>query len=419
MTNNIDYLKEEFFNTLFEQQVTRYDSTRDGKNMDVSMICNNAALDNHFRKLFQKYKVKHAYADYMNECIFWTYKAIQRFEVKDEGSWEGMIAGTDKPNIGRVINNIKTTVGFEIYKFVNGDAKFTRGEVDGKKGEHITIKMDTASLDTLLNTDGGGSLLDILSEDHALWGNKEEQYSLSYFSQWFEANKNTLLMPTQLKLLADLEMCKKVEGYTSNDVYEVTGVPSFKINTKMKRMAARIERAWAKENPLQYKNRLEMERDRELLIWEELLSLIEDDEDLKFQNLRITNFLMDHYETEKVANLIVDNLQGDDIILFNRIFKNQGLFKMALLGETLYALITKVTERVTVLHSLDCKLTTIQPQATEPTQKTKQYYPCYVYDQEGTLVRTEDWKPYEQSKTNIVYVLPTGVRFALGVNQDR
>jgi hypothetical protein len=411
MIDNTDYLKEEFFNTLFEQQVKRYEGSRDGKTMDVSMVCNNAALDNHFRKLFEKYKIKNSHADYMNECIFWTYKAIQRFEVKDEGSWEGMIAGTDKPNIGRMINNIKTTVGFEIYKFANGDAKFTRGEVDGRKGEHITVKMDTSSLDTLLGDGSGGdSLLDILSEEHSLWSNKEEQYSLSYFSKWFEDNKESLLMPSQLKLLTDLNQCRKIEGYTTNDVYEVTGVPSFKINTKLKRMAARIERSWAKENPLQYKNRLEMERDKELLLWDELLSLVEDEEDLKFQNLRITTFLMDHYETEKVANLIVDNLQGDDIILFNRIYKNQGLFKMALPGEILYSLIAKVIERTNTLHNTDCHLTTTQPQAKAISLPDNRHQPCYVYDQEGTLLRTEDWKPYKQSNTNILYVLPTGVR---------
>ena len=416
MTEQTNYLKEEFFNTIFEQQVNRYPNSIDKKNLEVSLVCINPALANHFAKLFKKYNINHSYGDYLTECTFWTYRAIQRFEIKDDRSWEGIIAGTDKANLGRLINNIKTTVDFEIYKFANQDAKFTMGKVEeeGKDG-HITLKMEVGSLDKL---DGSGvSLLDILSDEHALWSNKEEEYSLSYFSEWFEAHKAEILTASQLKLLEDLKKCRKVEGYTTNDVYEVTGVDSFRINTKLKKMASRVEKVWAKENPLDFKNRLEMQRDKELTIWNEVIALVEDEEDLHFQNLRLTNYFMDHYETEKVANLVVDTLMGEDIILFNRIYKNRGSIQIALPAKALYKLVNAVEKRIAALNQSDCHVGT-EPLKTKktPPAATK-VQPCVVYDFNGMFLRMEDGRPKKQSKSTILYVLPTGVKVPLG-NQE-
>ena len=418
MTNQTDYLKEEFFNTLFEQQVKRYTNSIDKKNLEISVICSNPALTKYFSKLFKKYKINHTYADYMNECIFWTYRAIQRFEVKDEGSWEAMIAGTDKPNIGRVINNIKTTVGFEIYKFANGDAKFTMGKVNNGENGHITLKMEMNSLDSLLEEGSeSGNLLDILSEENSMWSSKEEQYSLSYFAEWFEANKKSILTASQLKLLADLKKCRKIEGYTTDDVYEVTGVESFRINTKLKKMATRVEKAWSKENPLNFKNRLEMQRDKELLIWKEVIALVEDEEDLHSQNLRLTNYFMNNYETEKVANLVVDNLMGEDIILFNRIYKNRGTIQIALPAKVLYKLINAVEGRIATLNKMDCHVGTAPLKTKKTPPVASKVQPCVVYDFNGMFLRMEDGKPEKQSKTTILYVLPNGVQVPLG-NQE-
>ncbi len=418
MTNQTDYLKEEFFNTLFEQQVKRYPNSIDKKNLEISVICSNPALTKYFSKLFKKYKINHTYADYMNECIFWTYRAIQRFEVKDEGSWEAMIAGTDKPNIGRVINNIKTTVGFEIYKFANGDAKFTMGKVNNGENGHITLKMEMNSLDSLLEEGSeSGNLLDILSEENSMWSSKEEQYSLSYFAEWFEANKKSILTASQLKLLADLKKCRKIEGYTTDDVYEVTGVESFRINTKLKKMATRVEKAWSKENPLNFKNRLEMQRGKELLIWKEVMDLVENDEELEFQNLRLTKYFMDNYKSEKVSKMVVNTLMGDDVILFNRVHKNKGSNKKALPAKVLYQLVNAVLDRIEVLENINCKVD-ISPLKTQkkPTPYSKNQS-CFVYDFDGLLLRMEDGKPKKQSKTTILYVLPNGVQVPLG-NQE-
>ena len=415
MTEQTNYLKEEFFNTIFEQQVKRYPNSIDKKNLEVSLICTNPALANHFAKLFKKYNINHSYGDYLTECTFWAYRAIQRFEIKDEGSWEGIIAGTDKANLGRLINNIKTTVDFEIYKFANADAKFTMGkaEPEGESG-HITLKMEVGSLDQLLENDSAGvDLLDILSDEHALWSNKEEEYSLSYFSEWFEAHKAEILTTSQLKLLEDLKMCRKVEGYTTNDVYEVTGVDSFRINTKLKKMAARVEKAWAKENPLDFKNRLEMQRDGELAIWNEVMDLVKDEEDLKFQNLRLTNYFMEHYETEKVANLVVDNLMGEDIILFNRIYKNRGAIQIALPAQVLYKLINAVEGRIATLNKMDCHVGTAPLKTKKTPPAASKIQPCVVYDFNGMFLRMEDGKPEKQSKSTVLYVLPNGVKVPL------
>lgn len=408
--DNTEYLKEEFFNTLFEQQVKRYTNSRDKKNLDVSLICTNPALANHFGKLYKKYDIQHSYADYLTECSFWAYRAIQRFEIKDEGTWEEVIAGTDKANLGRLINNIKTTVDFEIYKFANADAKFTMGKVEeeGKDG-HITLKMEVVSLDQLLDSDDSeASLLDILSDEHALWSNKEEEYSLSYFSEWFEEHKAEILTTSQLKLLEDLRMCRKVEGYTTNDVYEVTGVDSFRINTKLKKMAARVEKVWAKENPRNFKNRLEMQRDKELSIWYEVMGLVEESD-----SLNQTNYFMDLYETEKVANLVVDNLMGEDIITFNRAYKARDSHRIALPAKTLYRLVSAVDERIETLSQMDCQVTT-GPLKTEKTPQVRhEVQPCVVYDTNGMFLRMEDGKPEKQTKTTILYVLPSGVKIPL------
>lgn len=408
-------IRETVFNQLFEKKVKRHTNSTDRALVEVSILVKNEALKSNFDNLYRKYKPKHSYADFINECIVHAWHAIRSFEVRDEGSWEGILEGTDKPNIGRLITYIKLTVRMEIIKFQNEDVKYTRGEVDGVKGQHVSLKFNMNSLDSILVSANGAdsSLVDVIGADSAFWGIEDVEYKTNHFVQWFQENKERFLYSSQIKFLDDLAKAQKVEGYTTNDVYQITGTAGHKVNTKLRRIEATILKHWTKENPNGQKTLLQLEKEEELALWSDFTALL--DEDPADQNRMMSEWLLENFETEKVANMVYDHVTTDESILITRLVNGKNIG--AVNSSILYKVVSKIEDRINQLEGFNTEVVGVYKEENEnlkeyAAKKSKwDKQPTFVYDQSGELVKEI---PYAEvaRKNNIIIIQPNGLHIA-------
>ena len=407
MTNEqLELLKEEVLLTLFEEKV------RTMKNYSqVQIVCKNEVLKMHINRIFKKYNINDSYNDFISEYILHTWKAINKFEIKDSGSWEGIIAGTDTANIGRLIKYIKTTVGFNIYHYVNEGAKFTTAKDEDGNRHHLVIKMDTMSLDATNTDDETGSLMDLLTDENLILS-INEQYEVTYFSKWFHEYKTGILTKSQLKFLDDLNKCKKVEGYTPNDVKEITGVPSNKVNARLARISNRIEKAWQKQKPV-YKNRLEMLVENRIELLNGFIQITDEVEGYG-QNMALTEWIVTHVDNEYVSELLFSNLSSAEGKQINQLYLGKKTGNLP--ATTLYKVYDIVEARIGYLEAFDTRVESIKPVMNEKLiqwKKEKQIRDTQkvtVYSADGSVKELQDFKPERTTKTKVVYVLPSGVQ---------
>lgn len=410
-------MKELYFEELFTQRVKRFPYEIDGKLVDFVIVCNNKSLDMFFNKLYKKYKIKHSYNDFMNECIYWTYFAIQRFHIRDEGSWEGILDGSDKTNIGRLISNIRTTVENEIIRFVNDKVLYTTKRENGVK-KHVRYTVTTTSMDAVFDNGTGelGTLYDIISSKNSYW-EVQEGYELNHFMKWFHENRKRILTKSQNQFLDNLAKAQHLQdGMTPNDIEEVTGVSDRNRSTYIKRIYERTLKAWQKENPMGQKTQLQMAKEAELELWTPLIDLIYTDE-IEGQNKRISDWFVNNMVNETVANLVYDNLEGvEENKAVTDAIVNSGEQKI-IPAPILYKLVAKVEERLDYIQQMD---TTSKPIESNPENKKRNIeyanykkkfieQPCYVYDKDGNLKEIIPYKPFKEKVNTVHEVLPTGV----------
>lgn len=411
---NDTQLKEKFFEGLFEERVIKYKQVTDKKYVDFALQCNNESLSKFFNKLFSKYKGKVTYSDFMNECMYWSNVAIQRFNVRDEGSWEGILYGSDKANIGRLITNIKTTVEYEIINYVNDDTFYTKKKIDGVE-ERVRMKFNICSLDALMYKEDSEAVFDFIGEENG-YLNVKEGYSKSHFIKWFEENKETILTKGQCSLLNKLHLFNSErDSYTENDIKEITGVDSKYIKRKMERINSRVLKAWDKENRSE-KTQLQMYKEEELALWTEFY-LLQDSEPQEMNKL-ISEWLFRNFENERASNMVYDHITAEESIEVTKAYRSGEVIPSKILYKVMSAVETRMDElSVMETHSSPFYM---KPHENSgwTKEKHKEYSKylkgfiksdCNVYNSEGKLIRVEEWKPFKNSKNIIVEVLPTGV----------
>jgi hypothetical protein len=420
-TLNEKQMKDLYFEGLFEQKVVRYKTERDGKFMDVVQQCNNQAIQNFINKLYSKYKIKHSFADYMMECMYHTNVAIQRFNIRDEGTWESIIDGTDKANIGRLISNIKATLEHQIVEFNNFDVKRTTTSENGET-RHVKYKFAFTSLDSvMMDADGNStSLIQTVGNESNFYGEKQG-YQMNEFMTWFHENKERVLTKSQLNLLRNLEKCShQKDGMTENDVEAVTGVPSFKINTYLNRIKERTLKAWNKEKTGEGKSLLEMEKEAEIQLYTPLIDIIYSEETVA-QNKLVSDWIIANIDNEKVSNIVYDNLVGAEAQAVTHAYVNKG--KQTIIpSQVLYKIISKVEERLDYLQQLETtsvkfykkpeemgRWTPEAHKAFDAEQKAWKEQPCYVYNKDGELTGTLPYKKTVKKHQAVYQVTPTGV----------
>lgn len=423
---NEKQMKELYFDGMFEQTIVRYKTEREGKFMDVVYQCNNQAVQNFINRLYNKYKIKHSFADYMMECMYHTNVAIQRFSIRDEGSWEAMIDGTDKANIGRLISSIKTTLEHQIVEFNNFDVKRTTTSENGET-RHVKYKFAFTSLDQIMmDADGNStSIIQTVGDDKNFYQEKQG-YQANEFMTWFQENKERILTKSQIALLNNLAKCShQKDGMTENDVEAVTGVPSFKINTYLGRIKERTLKAWEKEKVGASKSLLEMQKEAEIALYTPLIDLVYS-EDVEDQNKAISKWIVANLDNEKVSNIVYDNLAGEDI---------KGVVTAHVTGKVipskvLYKIIALVEDRLDYLQALETKSVKFYKKESEmgrwtpeahkafdAKQKEWKEQPCMVYNKDGELTGTLPYKKTVKKHQAVYQVTPTGVHALIDTNE--
>ncbi|WP_422406936.1 MULTISPECIES: hypothetical protein [Gammaproteobacteria] len=417
-------LKEVFFNQLFEQRVIKYPTERDGKFIDVVYQCNNESLHNFINKLYSKYKIKHSFTDYMSECMYWTNIAIQRFNIRDDSSWTFIIAGTDRPNIGKLISNIKTTIENEIIKFNNPDTKWTTKR-EGSANRHVAYKYSFTSLDqVLMDTESNTtSLIQTISSDKTYWMNKEG-YMMNEFIKWFLENKEDILLKSQIRFLNNLEKCQhEKDGYTENDIAQVTGVPHRLIGTYLQRIKDRVEKAWSKEKQTG-RSIVQMSIDAEVNMWDELTDIMYcEDENIQAQAQNFTYWIKNHLEEDTVSNIIADGFNSEETQSIVKAFKDNTtipnilLYKFQLLVEDRLHKLTTTDTTATPFYKKQSEMGKYTSQAHKEYNNSLQdfkHQPCHVYDLQGNFKETVPYKTSpNKSKTIFYQVSPAGVHTEL------
>lgn len=399
-------LKLEFFESLFEHNAMRYSTAQDGKYATIEVNCKNDVLRKHMLQLYRKYKGSQmSFDEIQSEYQLWAWKAIERFEIEDGSSWEDILDGLDSKNFNKLIKNIKTTCNHEIYRFCNPDAKFTRGELDGVKGQHITLKIQVESLDAIL-FDEDKNIHDFVTDNDNVFNNFDDEYHVNYFHKWFEENKEDILTKSQLKLLKDLRKAKRVEGYTINDVEKYTGVPSNKINTRLKRISDRIKKRWCLEDHSHIKNRLELERDEKIEMLTEFVLMVEDSSNLETQNLRLSNWFKKYHNNTLVMDLMDSVTTQLETIMVNKFLKGQ-LYEIK--AKTLYKFLEAVNNEIAKLKAMDCTVKKVEVAKNKKEKHEKYNQVVTVTNVSGEVIR-KDIDVKKRAKSNIVYVLPSGAR---------
>lgn len=390
-----------------------------------SIQCTNRSLQKHFKNLYDKYgksQKVHSWQTFFSECMYWCSLAVFKFEIKDESNWKSIIDGKDKKNIGKLITNIKKTVKHKVYQFVaNEDVMFTRGEVENKKSQHILLKLNLTSLDSMtVGNDGKPvSLMDIVDNSKNLYS-KHYGYCWNFFIKWFLENKHRILTKTQITFLDNLTKCfhTKEDKYTVDDCYEVTGTPSSKKNTKLKKIEARVLKCWEKENPMGKKTLLQMQKEEELMLWEGLMKIVySEDVDTWQQNKLVSDWFVKNLDEEAVWKLVFDLLPASEC---KEVVNAYRCLQPTISNKILYKLFEAVEKRIDELLSYEVQSVAFFKRESEvgrwdldAHRRYEKYLQdfknqdCRVYDRHGKLIRIEALSP--SKCVNVVEVLPTGI----------
>lgn len=417
----IETEKLNVFHNMFEKRVVRYADGRNGMFVDTSLEITDGRLVLHYNSLARKYGHMTVEGDLLTEYILQAYNAINMFEVQEGNkldTWRGIASKTNRLYENKLIKYIKITIEHEIYQYANPDIVKSSKTIDGEK-IYYRLKMDVDSLDKVLY----GNAEDIepiqLDDGNRLFGEDQHEYYISYFQEWYNDNRESILTKAQVKLLDDLRTVAKDRELTRETFEEATGVSWNNYRDRLRRIEDRIEKAWRKQNPKKKSRRRVSTTKRDAYI-KELLELINNPPKPETQNIEITDMLVEgmnsKYTEEIVFEMTNKAWKGEELILFNRIVKGNNSRRVAIKAPMLMKLVEIV---VAEANSLDTEeeefnldtVNHIEDNYTllESNKKETEEEVIDIYDKEGNYLRTDTVK-VEKDKTanNIFKVRPDG-----------
>lgn len=386
-------LRKKYFETLFEMRV--YNPRAYGMTVSTKVVCKHPYLRKLLLDLAGKY---HYHPDYIiseSMTIIWekVLAGDKKFEIRDDGSWEALIAGEDKKNEWRLMNFIRPHLEREIYELCNPHVK--RTSANKKK-----LILPMASLEAPVETeDGEEQLINLIGKS---FFNQGHTYQENPFIEWYKLRKDQILTKRQRYFLQNLSKFHHktddhlTDDYLPDDIVQVTGVAKHHLDKYKKDIARKILKHWEKEHPWGNRSTLELELTEELTIWEGLLNLIENGEPAGL-NKQISNFFIVHMDYEPVQKLIYDNLFHEEIQDVIKAYK-QGL-NGYIPTKILYKLCSLAEERIDEVKKLLKEMGEREKPPLTPTsdKELNTYYksyirefknqPCHVYKQneDGTL----------------------------------
>ena len=421
----IENYKENVFNDLFGKRVVEYPVSKNGQNVGVYLEIKNQRLYYHLEELKMKYGFKKSDSDMQSEYISQSWEAIMKFKPESEDEmegWEAISSGADEKLFNQLISYIKTTVGYKMYEFVNPNAFRTTTTVDGER-VHYTLVMEFESLDELLSREmeSEASLPVELTDENNVFNNTMYSYYISYFQKWFEENKEDILVDTQLEFLENLKKCSSDPYLTAEEFEEVTGVRWSDYSRRLRRIEARIARAWEKSQPKK-KSRKQVADEKILKYLMDYMKIVKRGNP-ETQNLELTNHLvkgMKDKNLEFTVFKITNNVLHDEkLIEFNRIVNNNNFNSVPLSAKSLYVITDEVVRRVSKLRA---ERRFEEPEKVESNKKVKnvkksrRFSELITKDKNGKVIKHEYKlvnRPQDENK-HIFFILPTGAQVRKG-----
>ena len=374
--------KEEMFNQLFKKKVIVNKNKKDAKLVEIYLEATEPKLSRLFNNLYQKYR-KGTQQDFISDCILLSWEAIERFEIEGNGNWEDILDGLDQLNRKKLISYISNSVRFNIIKKVNPDLKYTTRQIEGKK-QHVAILFDSISLSTLImDSESEVELGEKVDSTQSVWSNSfKNDYKVSAFIEWFQQNKERILIKSQLDFLEKMKGAQKVEGYTDNDIEELTGVPANKVSKKLKRIEIRVLKAWENERENHEKSFSAREKEAEIRLWNKPITIFYNAEP-SVQNAELTKWLMGNFNKSKVANIVYDSLNFEDSKIVTRHInqENNKALPVHILNQIMVSIFKRQKElKIPAIKSNKVyKEPNLKFQAWEEEEKERRKQPCLVY----------------------------------------
>lgn len=398
MTNN----KQEFLELLFVNNVKVYSSEIDGRFVVTDLRCTNKNLNSFISKLSRKYQGKITYSSFFDECIWHSYRAIEKFDFADEAIWAGVIDGSDVLNLNRLIKYIKVTIENEAKRFVNPELKATT-----VNGENVMIGLEISSLNQLILTQEGNEeeLVSKIAEDMNFNYSSSQESHMSEFSEWLQANKAELMTKRQLEVFQSLQSSDFYEDMSEEDLKMLTGISSYKkLNAIMKRIEDRVVEKFV----AQQKGYAELKREKMIDFWSNVVNLADENETADM-NKRISDWFISNYDNARVFDLIADNTSPKESVKIVKLVN--GTVEGQIDTLILYKLFAGAEKELNRLIST--KIPTKKPLYKELAKKQEKYEtPCRVYNREGKLIRIEQ-ENFVEGRKKQLRLLPTGVMIEL------
>lgn len=326
---NENQLKEIYFNQLFQ----------DNK-------CSNTALHSFITRQQMKYKGHHNAYMISNESIFWAYKAVMRFTIQDDSSWEDMINGSDKLNIGKLIKNIKRTISNELIRSINDDTKIVIERDASGQILHSKYKTAIQSLDAESEKEVRSVLLELVSNNQSYWSSSHTENKTA-FSEWFWANYTKFLTASQVKLINAIKKMnhETADNYYSNDLEKYINFSAHKLSEYFKRIAERTERAYLIECKTFKKTYLQANKEKQQKLWQQLLFIAYEADIAPGEvNKQASDWIINNLDNEYVSNLIYDSITGQDIKSVVNAYKTGDQIASTVLYKILDAVDNKLYE---------------------------------------------------------------------------
>lgn len=379
---NEKQLKEVFYEDLFSERQINYSRETNGMYIDFQLQCNNRQFNGFLMNLYKRYEVKHSYNDYMIECMYHTYISIMRFHIRDSGSWQAMIEGTDKANLGRLFSSIKLEVENEIYRFIN-DVKRTT-----IKGQNTTIDMKFQSLNMLASpdTDSHTTLLDLVDKD---FFTPHEGYSVEHFLDWFHANKEEILTKKQLERLELLgKASHQKDGYTENDLQKVLGVSRQANEKMMNTIRVNVLKAFKKSNPNGLKSNAELSKEREISLWNQIVHLVYSD-NINSMNEAVAMWVRLNIDNSFVNDLLYDNMTGDSASNLVKLVRGYEYPTTIV-----YEIVGHIEDRLEYLQQLNTNKVSFYKKKSEMAQWTPEAHAHYKKVTRKSWTKASDIRVY-------------------------
>lgn len=423
----VKQLKENVFHKYIDKRVINYPVSREGQTIDTYLEIKNTGLDIHLKELTDKYGFKKSWSDIQTEYVFQVFNSIQKFEpetdIDEEQAWESILKGTDELLENQLLKYIRVNAGFKMWEYANPDAFRSTTTVDGER-LHYTLVMEMEGLDNLLTGNFEDNTPIQLTDENAMFDSTIYSYYMTYFQRWFNKNKESFLVESQLQFLEDLKKLSKDYHLTAEEFEETTGVKWQNYSKRLRTIENSIKRAWEEEQPVK-KSRRQVSLEPKIKYAEGFMKLYEEmlstDEDLNTQNIRLTDYLYKgmydkkvEYEVFQITNKVF-NL--DELILFNRITNNKNEKRVSLravslvkvangMEELLQSLLGQYEEEINFENNSPAP---INPNAPLPEKIDRIKSEVITYNSKG-LITGRQIKLIEAQErfNNIYFLLPTG-----------